>query len=559
MDAITGPGAVTAAAGRAAAELAVALSPSEVTGTREEWAMAVGELQRVIDVASAAQDAAIVRLAAVEPEWAEDGTLLERHRALGHVALDAPAIVSGALTISSVHAERRVLSAVRWAADGPAGTPTATGLGGLHSAMAAGHLDPYRALVVAEELEEAPADVAAGVVWTLEAYFATDDAPSLRRRCRRVLARVSPDLLRQRARRARAESGLRRWVGQPGVDHWEGTFPSEEAARAWAAIDALAQRYVADGTCEAIERARAKALTDLVEGNATIETVVTLAVPDEPDEPNERGVPDERNEHGVPDEPNEHGVPDEPEVADNGADDDLVEVSGLRPGEPVLVARGWLARAVASTSVGRDGRGRPRIMRCDRRTGAPVDPSDDLSTDAYRPGRRLAAHVRARDGRCRFPGCHVSARFADLDHVRPWPAGPTAAANLISLCRRHHRTKQRPGWQVALALDGTATWVDPTGRVRVTHPVDALHGLVLPSRSGEPPVAPTRHRLVLADGPHSMLEHALEHVLAERWEPPRCTVEVRDLRGRGWYLPDAPKHHRGRASHRPSATDPPPF
>ena len=63
------------------------------------------------------------------------------------------------------------------------------------------------------------------------------------------------------------------------MDRWEGTFPSEDAARAWAAIDALARQLVADGTCARIERARAKALTDLVAGNATIETIVTLTVP----------------------------------------------------------------------------------------------------------------------------------------------------------------------------------------------------------------------------------------------------------------------------------------
>ena len=63
------------------------------------------------------------------------------------------------------------------------------------------------------------------------------------------------------------------------MDRWEGTFPSEDAAKAWAAIDALARQYVADGVCPGIERARAKALTDLVAGNATIDTVITLTVP----------------------------------------------------------------------------------------------------------------------------------------------------------------------------------------------------------------------------------------------------------------------------------------
>ena len=63
------------------------------------------------------------------------------------------------------------------------------------------------------------------------------------------------------------------------MDRWEGTFPSEDAAKAWAAIDALARQYVTDGACAAIEGARAKALTDLVAGNATIDTVITVTVP----------------------------------------------------------------------------------------------------------------------------------------------------------------------------------------------------------------------------------------------------------------------------------------
>ena len=77
---------------------------SSVTGTRAEWAAVLVAAQRVVDVASAVQDAGIAQLAAIEPEYLEDGTEVESHRALGHMALDAPAIVSGALAVSAVHA-----------------------------------------------------------------------------------------------------------------------------------------------------------------------------------------------------------------------------------------------------------------------------------------------------------------------------------------------------------------------------------------------------------------------------------------------------------------------
>ena len=101
---------MVAAADAAVAALSAVLVPSGVAGSRSQWAGVVGSLQRVIDVASAVQDAAIVRLAAIEPEYLEDGTEVECHRGLGHVALDAPAILSGVLAVSAVHAERRVAS-----------------------------------------------------------------------------------------------------------------------------------------------------------------------------------------------------------------------------------------------------------------------------------------------------------------------------------------------------------------------------------------------------------------------------------------------------------------
>ena len=115
---------------------------------------------------------------------------------------------------------------------------------------------------------------------------------------------------------------------------------------------------------------------------------------------------------------------------------------------------------------------------------------------AYRPSARMAKRVKARDRRCRFPGCTVAAVFCDLDHVRPWPSGPTADTNLICLCRRHHRVKQRPGWRVTLAADGTLTWTDPTGRVRTTAPADALTCTVL-GGAATPPPAPTSTSITL--------------------------------------------------------------
>jgi hypothetical protein len=73
-------------------------------GTRAEWAELVAESQRLVNVAAAVQDAAIARLAAIEDELLEDGTLAESPRLPGHIALDAPDVVAGVLGVS--HAQR---------------------------------------------------------------------------------------------------------------------------------------------------------------------------------------------------------------------------------------------------------------------------------------------------------------------------------------------------------------------------------------------------------------------------------------------------------------------
>ncbi|WP_299442829.1 HNH endonuclease signature motif containing protein [uncultured Phycicoccus sp.] len=505
---------LVAAADAAVAQLTQAVRRGGSRRSRDEWLGLVGSCQRLVNSLTAVQDEAIAEVARREPVWAEDGTVGEVTHAPGRVALDAADLVAPALGASHAQAQRRVETAVRvGAARRPVeaddrDAPAPSGLGALHAAMAEGRLDPARCAVVAAELELAPADVAEAVVAALDSYLDTDDGPSLRRRARRVLARISPDLLRQRAARARAETGLRRWVSEPGVDTWHGTFPSEAAAAAWAAIDRLAHQHVAAGVCTSVEQARGKALTDLVLSSATVDVRVVLAVPADASAP--VGAP-------AAEAPAAEAAAGDDRRC--GSPDDLVQVQGGRPSEPLFVARSWLARHTDPVAA---------PVACSPRTGARLDASDALTTGAYRPGDALAALVRARDGRCRFPGCSVAARFCDLDHVRPWPAGPTAAANLVTLCRRHHRIKQAPGWRLRLHPDATATWADPDGRVRTTAPLDALEVVVLASGGAPPPASPDPpDPAPVWSALESRLALALDHHDARRARHRRCTSAAR--------------------------------
>ncbi|WP_448642401.1 DUF222 domain-containing protein [Geodermatophilus sp. URMC 63] len=115
---------------------------------------------------------------------------------------------------------------------------------------------------------------------------------------------------------------------------------------------------------------------------------------------------------------------------------------------------------------------RRRPGTCDHQLTAPAGLHAPAPTDGYRPAAALDRHVRARDRRCRFPGCRNRVpRGGELDHTVPWPAGPTSAANLTGYCTRHHRGKhQAPGWTHHQAPDGTLTVTTPTGLTAVTTP-----------------------------------------------------------------------------------------
>lgn len=73
-----------------------------------------------------------------------------------------------------------------------------------------------------------------------------------------------------------------------------------------------------------------------------------------------------------------------------------------------------------------------------------TDPSDNLlevTAHTYRAPDRSRRALAFRDGTCVFPTCEKPVAECDLDHIEPWPDGPTAAPNLQHLCRRHHRLK----------------------------------------------------------------------------------------------------------------------
>ncbi|MGZ8512739.1 MAG: HNH endonuclease signature motif containing protein [Candidatus Limnocylindria bacterium] len=85
-------------------------------------------------------------------------------------------------------------------------------------------------------------------------------------------------------------------------------------------------------------------------------------------------------------------------------------------------------------------------------------------TPVVSPAMRRA--VITRDRRCRFPGCDRPHTWCDAHHIHHWAhGGPTSVANLVLLCRHHHRSiHRRDGFRVAVE-DGVPVFRRSDGTV----------------------------------------------------------------------------------------------
>jgi len=89
----------------------------------------------------------------------------------------------------------------------------------------------------------------------------------------------------------------------------------------------------------------------------------------------------------------------------------------------------------------------------------------------YRPSRKLAHLVKARNATCTAPGCGRRAARCDLDHTDAHhQGGRTCECNLAPLCRHHHRCKQADGWRLEQPEPGVLVWHTPAGRTYTTTP-----------------------------------------------------------------------------------------
>jgi len=304
-------------------------------------------------------------------------------------------------------------------------------------ALQTGAIDAAKARAVAEATAPLPAATAAVVEEKVLEPAERHTVAELRAALRRAVIAADPDGAQQRHRAQVAQRRVTLTPLDDGMAELWALLPADKATALYQRITALAHNAKTPGDTRGIDTRRADALCDLGASNTDVQLHVTVGVD-----------------------------------TMLGADNRPAELGGYGP-IPAEMAR----------RLGDDATWRKLLT--DPVSGALLD----YGRVAYRPPIALADHIRARDLTCRFPGCRRPARACDIDHVVPFPKGPTSRENLACLCRHHHRLKHNGNWQTRLHDDGTLTWTSPTRHRYTTHPpvLAGSHPGTSKSQNHDPP------------------------------------------------------------------------
>jgi hypothetical protein len=110
-----------------------------------------------------------------------------------------------------------------------------------------------------------------------------------------------------------------------------------------------------------------------------------------------------------------------------------------------------------------------RRLACDASLVAILEDAKGEPLDVGRKTRTIPPALRralaSRDGGCVFPGC-THKRYVDGHHLQHWAdGGKTRLANLVTLCRFHHRAVHEGGMRVERLDDGACRFTRPNGEV----------------------------------------------------------------------------------------------
>jgi Domain of unknown function (DUF222)/HNH endonuclease len=109
-----------------------------------------------------------------------------------------------------------------------------------------------------------------------------------------------------------------------------------------------------------------------------------------------------------------------------------------------------------------------RRLSCDASLIKVIEDEKGKPLDVGRKTRSIPTAIRralnTRDAGCRFPGC-THQRYVDAHHIEHWAdGGETKLANLVTLCRLHHRLVHEGEISIETLPDGTWRFLRPDGR-----------------------------------------------------------------------------------------------
>ena len=333
-------------------------------------------------------------------------------------------------------------------------------------ALRKGHIDIGKAKAIAELTANVAATEARAVVEEKVLRRAGEQTgPELRRSLLRAVARVDPTANAKRHQQAKADRFLRVRPCCDGMAELTAWLSAEDAMIVFGAVDSLARDADPDDA-RSIDARRVDALVDLCRPTRVSGNLPTPFGGDGPGSGASSAGAGGAFAPGFGDPSpaaggnrasrragrRDRGGPDVRVVVPLsmllGLDDQPGELAGYGPIDAET------ARRIAA-----DPDATWRRLLTDPVSGTLLD----YGTKVYRPPDSLARHVMARDQVCCFPGCRQPAERCDLDHGVPYPHGPTCDANLIPLCRHHHRAKTLGGWRWRRDPDRAVIWTAPTG------------------------------------------------------------------------------------------------
>jgi hypothetical protein len=334
-------------------------------------------------------------------------------------------------------------------------------LAGTGQALAAGEITSAHAAVLAAGTQDLPAPTAAQAEPVLLEAARRLDPPRLRRLAAHLRGVADPDGAEAQARRRHEQRGLSVSPTFEGMVAIDGLLDPEAGETLLAALEPLARPASAEDERSGPQR-RADALTELARraleggrlpraGGVRPQLTVTVELASLLGQP---GLPG-----------GEGGWTGSLPVAACqrlACDAALTRVLVTRhphhpgghrqaagsdhPGDPDgLAARLRAAVALLPAALG----------------GAPAQPLElGRTVRVVSAAQRTALAVR--DGGCSFPGCDRPLAWCDAHHLRHWlHGGPTDLANLVLLCRAHHRAVHEGGWRLHR---------HPGGELTATHP-----------------------------------------------------------------------------------------